>query len=63
MTLRNTGRTGHAAFDAVGLLGCQLIQKGLDYFARTHHSNQDTHGCLVPNDLRQASVVVVVVQR
>ena len=58
VTLRNTGSTDHVAFDAVGLPGFQFIQDGLDYFARTHHSNQDTYDRLVPDDLKQASVVV-----
>lgn len=58
VTLRNTGSTDHIAFDAVGLPGFQFIQDGLDYFSRTHHSNQDTYDRLVPEDLKQASVVV-----
>jgi carboxypeptidase Q len=58
VTLRNTGSTDHIAFDAVGLPGFQFIQDGLDYFSRTHHSNQDTYDRLVPDDLKQASVVV-----
>ncbi|MFD1466734.1 M28 family metallopeptidase [Hymenobacter caeli] len=58
VTLRNTGSTDHVAFDAVGLPGFQFIQDGLDYFARTHHSNQDTYDRLVADDLKQASVIV-----
>ncbi|MCC3155254.1 M20/M25/M40 family metallo-hydrolase [Hymenobacter sp. BT770] len=58
VTLRNTGSTDHVAFDAVGLPGFQFIQDGLDYFSRTHHSNQDTYDRLVADDLKQASVVV-----
>jgi hypothetical protein len=58
VTLRNTGSTDHIAFDAVGLPGFQFIQDGLDYFSRTHHSNQDTYDRLVADDLKQASVVV-----
>ena len=58
VTSRNTGSTDHVAFDAVGLPGFQFIQDGLDYFSRTHHSNQDTYDRLVADDLKQASVVV-----
>jgi len=58
VTLRNTGSTDHIAFDAVGLPGFQFIQDGLDYFSRTHHTNQDTYDRLLPEDLKQASVVV-----
>lgn len=58
VTSRNTGSTDHVAFDAVSLPGFQFIQDGLDYFARTHHSNQDTYDRFVADDLKQASVVV-----
>ena len=58
VTLRNTGSTDHIAFDAVGLPGFQFIQDGLDYFPQTHHTNQDTYDRLIPEDLKQASVVV-----
>ena len=58
VTLRNTGSTDHIAFDAVGLPGFQFIQDGLDYFSRTHHTNQDTYDRLIADDLKQASVVV-----
>lgn len=58
VTLRNTGSTDHVAFDAVGLPGFQFVQDGLDYFPTTHHTNQDTYDRLIPDDLKQASVVV-----
>jgi hypothetical protein len=35
-----------------------VIQNPLEYDTRTHHSNIDTYDRLVPEDLRQASVVL-----
>ena len=58
VTPRNTGGTDHLSFDAVGLPGFQFIQDPLDYGTRTHHTNQDTYDRLIPEDLKQASVVV-----
>lgn len=58
LTIRNTGSTDHVPFDAVGLPGFQFIQDPMDYFARTHHSNQDTYDRLVEDDLKQAATIV-----
>ena len=60
LTLRSTGSTDHVAFDAVGIPGFQFIQDGLDYGARTHHSNMDTYERLLPEDLKQAAVVEAI---
>jgi carboxypeptidase Q len=58
VTIRNTGSTDHVSFDAVGIPGFQFIQDGLDYGARTHHSNQDTYDKLSEDDLKQASTIL-----
>lgn len=58
VTIRNTGSTDHVAFDAAGIPGFQFIQDPMDYFARTHHSNQDTYDRLVEDDLKQAAAIV-----
>ncbi|RYE26924.1 MAG: M20/M25/M40 family metallo-hydrolase, partial [Sphingobacteriaceae bacterium] len=58
VTIRNTGSTDHVSFDAVGIPGFQFIQDPMDYFARTHHSNQDTYDRLVEDDLKQAATIV-----
>jgi carboxypeptidase Q len=60
LTLRKTGGTDHLSFDAVGIPGFQFIQDGLDYGARTHHSNMDTYERLLPEDLKQAAVVEAI---
>ena len=48
----------HTSFDAAGLPGFQFIQDPIDYLSRTHHTNQDTFDRLLPEDLKQAAVVV-----
>jgi len=58
VTISNTGGTDHLAFDAVGIPGFQFIQDELEYDTRTHHTNMDTYDHLVPEDLKQASVIV-----
>ncbi|MEM6795194.1 MAG: M20/M25/M40 family metallo-hydrolase [Acidobacteriota bacterium] len=58
VTANRTGGTDHLAFDEVGLPGFQFIQDPLDYMSRTHHTHIDTFEHLVPEDLKQASVVV-----
>lgn len=55
---RNTGSTDHISFDAIGIPGFQFIQDKLEYFTRTHHSNQDTYERLNEADLKQAATVI-----
>ena len=58
VTLRNTGSTDHIAFDRIGLPGFQFIQDGIDYFPRTHHSNQDVFDRIQPEDVKQAATIM-----
>ena len=58
ITLSNTGGADHQSFDGVGLAGFQFIQDSLDYWSLTHHSNMDTLDRIVPDDLKQASVLM-----
>ncbi len=58
LTAQNTGGTDHLAFDAVGLPGFQFIQDELEYMSRTHHSTQDVFDRAIPDDMKQASVVM-----
>ena len=60
ITMRDTGGTDHEAFDAVGIPGFQFIQDGLDYGARTHHSNMDVYERLQADDLAQAATVEAI---
>jgi Zn-dependent M28 family amino/carboxypeptidase len=58
VTMRNTGSTDHASFDAMGLPGFQFLQEPLHYFHWTHHSNMDVFDHLQEKDLMQGSVVL-----
>ena len=58
ITASNTGGTDHQSFDGIGLPGFQFIQDGLDYWTLTHHSNMDVLDRIVPEDLKQASVIM-----
>ncbi len=58
MTTLNTGGTDHMPFDALGLPGFQFIQDPLDYDTRAHHTNLDVVEQVVPDDLKQASVIL-----
>ncbi len=50
--------TDHVSFDAVGLPGFQFIQDPLDYFTRLHHTHVDSFDHAVPEDMKQAAVVL-----
>jgi hypothetical protein len=54
----NTGGTDHIPFDAVGLPGFQFIQDPMDYMSRTHHTTADVSDRIVPDDLKQAAVLM-----
>lgn len=61
VTTSNTGGTDHMPFNAVGLPGFQFIQDPLNYETRTHHSSLDVYEEAVPDDLKQASVIMASV--
>jgi carboxypeptidase Q len=58
LTTLNTGGTDHMPFDALGLPGFQFIQDPLNYGSRAHHSNLDVYEEAIPDDLKQASVIM-----
>lgn len=58
LSIRNTGSTDHASFDAVGLPGFQFIQDPLEYSGHTHHTNMDTYDKLQAEDLMKNSVII-----
>ena len=58
LTASNTGSTDHVSFDAVGLPAFQFIQDGLEYFSRTHHSNEDVYDRVPPDDLKQCATIM-----
>jgi hypothetical protein len=58
LTLSNTSGTDHLSFDGIGLPGFQFIQDPIEYWSRTHHSNEDVYDRVPPEDLKQASVIL-----
>ena len=53
-----TGGTDHESFDNVGLPGFQFVQDPLDYMPRLHHTHVDSYDHALPDDMRQAAVVM-----
>jgi carboxypeptidase Q len=58
LAINSTGSTDHASFDAVGLPAFQFIQDNIEYFTRTWHSTMDVYDRVLPEDLKQASVII-----
>jgi Zn-dependent M28 family amino/carboxypeptidase len=58
VTVSNTGGSDFLSFDAAGLNGFDFIQDDMEYESRTWHSNQDNYDRLVPDDLKEAAVIV-----
>jgi hypothetical protein len=58
VTAANAGGSDFLSFDAAGLNGIDFLQDELEYGTRTWHSNQDTFDRAVPEDLKQAAVIV-----
>ncbi len=50
--------TDHVSFDQVGLPGFQFIQDPLDYSTRLHHTHVDSFDHALPEDMKQAAVVM-----
>lgn len=59
-TISNNAKysTDHVSFDLVGLPGFQFIQDPLDYFTRLHHTHVDSFDHAIPEDMKQAAVVL-----
>jgi hypothetical protein len=58
ITAANAGGSDFLAFDAVGLVGLDFMQDEIEYDNRTWHSNQDMYDRVIPEDVKQASVIV-----
>jgi len=58
LAIQSVGGTDHLDFDHVGLPGFQFIQDPIDYETRTHHTNLDVYESILPDDLKQAAVIV-----
>lgn len=58
LVVQSVGGTDHLDFDYLGLPGFQFIQDPIDYESRTHHTNMDVYESVLPDDLKQAAVIV-----
>ncbi len=58
LAIQAVGGTDHLDYDHVGLPGFQFIQDPIDYESRTHHTNLDVYESILPDDLKQAAVIV-----
>lgn len=57
-TIRPTGSTDHAPFDAVGIPAFQFIQDRLEYFTHSHHSSMDLYERIQPDDIKRNAVIL-----
>ncbi len=55
---RHAVGTDHLSFQYVGLPGFQFIQDRLDYSTRLHHTNIDAFDHVVPEEMKQAAVIL-----
>jgi hypothetical protein len=58
ITAANAGGSDFLAFQSVGLNGLDFLQDDIEYETRTWHSNQDTFDRIIPEDVKQAAVIV-----
>ncbi|MGB8507420.1 MAG: M28 family peptidase, partial [Pyrinomonadaceae bacterium] len=58
ISLSNTSGSDFLSFDAVGLNGFDFMQDEIEYSPRTWHSNQDTYDRVIPEDVKEAAVIV-----
>jgi hypothetical protein len=58
VTAADSGGSDFISFDDAGLNGIDFLQDELEYGPRTWHSNQDTYDRAIPEDLKQAAIIV-----
>ncbi len=58
ITISNAGGSDFLSFNAIGLNGLDFLQDDVEYESRTWHSNQDTFDRVIPEDVKQAAIVV-----
>ncbi|HEX6976681.1 MAG TPA: M20/M25/M40 family metallo-hydrolase, partial [Vicinamibacterales bacterium] len=57
-TSRATGGTDSTSFNNAGLPGVGFRQDPIEYNSHTHHTNLDTYERVIPEDVKQAAVIV-----
>jgi carboxypeptidase Q len=58
VTVSNSEGSDFLSFDAVGLNGIDFLQDEIEYETRTWHTNQDNFDRILPDDVREAAVIV-----
>jgi hypothetical protein len=58
ITLSNTSGSDFLSFDAIGLNGLDFLQDDVEYETRTWHSSQDNYDRVIPEDVKEAAVIV-----
>ena len=58
ITVANAGGSDFLSFNAVGLVGLDFLQDEIEYGTRTWHSSQDNYDRVIPEDVKQAAVIV-----
>src|SRR5712692_1645213 len=60
LSIKSTSATDHIPFDEIGLPGFQFIQDPIEYWTRSHHSNQDVFDRVQVEEIKQAATVMAV---
>jgi carboxypeptidase Q len=58
VTVSNSEGSDFLSFDAVGLNGIDFLQDEIEYETRTWHTNQDNFDRILPDDVKEAAVIV-----
>ncbi|HST52927.1 MAG TPA: M28 family peptidase, partial [Pyrinomonadaceae bacterium] len=58
VTVSNSEGSDFLSFDAVGLNGIDFLQDDIEYEPRTWHTNQDNFDRVIPEDVKEAAVIV-----
>ncbi|MBC7930536.1 MAG: M28 family peptidase, partial [Rubrivivax sp.] len=58
ITLSNASGSDFLSFDAIGLNGLDFLQDDVEYETRTWHSSQDNYDRVIPEDVKEAAVIV-----
>ncbi len=58
ISVANTGGSDFLSFNAVGLNGFDFMQDEIEYETRTWHTNLDTYDRIIPEDVKEAAVIV-----
>ena len=58
ISVANASGSDFLSFDAIGLNGLDFLQDEVEYENRTWHSSQDNYDRIIPEDVKQAAVII-----